>query len=115
MGSVPHGKLGPVGILAGYVTYPEALALLEPAANRLKENFCHLGTKAVGKLVVDGYNWWARKNVLGQDTWQTERGKIYKELKARTSENHVFNDALFRTPVTGVPGITAQSLLVSVS
>ena len=95
------------------MTYPEALALLEPAANRLKENFS-TWDKAVENY-VDGYNWWARKNVLGQDTWQTERGKIYKELKSTDIGKTLFNDALFKTPVTGVPGITAQSLLSSVS
>ena len=107
------GSLVQWGYLAGYVTYPEALALLEPAANRLKENFS-TWDKAVENY-VDGYNWWARKNVLGQDTWQTERGKIYKELKSTDIGKTLFNDALFKTPVTGVPGITAQSLLVSVS
>lgn len=107
------GSLAQWGYLAGYVTYPEALALLEPAANRLKENFSTWDKAA--ENYVDGYNWWARKNVLGQDTWQTERGKIYKELKSTDIGKSLFNDALFRTPVTGVPGITAQSLLVSVS
>ena len=100
------------GYLAGYVTYPEALALLEPAANRLKDQFSTWDKAA--ENYVDGYNWWARNNVLGQDPWQTERGRIYKDLKNTEAGAELFDDHMFKTAITGVPGLTAEQLLNSI-
>lgn len=100
------------GYLAGYVTYGEALALLEPAARALHDNFTSWDQAYENYL--DGYNWWARNNVLDQNIWETTRGKYYQTMKADRELQTLFDDALFRTPVVGVPGLTAEQLLASV-
>jgi hypothetical protein len=99
------------GYLAGYVTYPEALALLEPAARALHDNFTSWDQAYENYL--DGYNWWARNNVLGTDVWTTARGVCYQEMKASASLKAMFDDSLFKTPVVGVPNLTAAGLLQS--
>lgn len=100
------------GYLAGYVTYPEALALLEPAATLLHDHF--KSWDEAYENYLDGYNWWARNNVLGQNIWETERGKIYTAMKADPARSALFDNQLFKTPVRGVPGLTAEQVLASV-
>lgn len=100
------------GYLAGYVTYAEALALLEPAASLLHDNFTSWDEAYENYL--DGYNWWARNDVLNQNVWETERGVYYQEMKAHSGLKTMFDNTLFRTPVIGVPGLTAEQLLASV-
>lgn len=90
------------GYTAGYVTYAEALELLEPAATILCENFSSWDEAYENYL--DGYNWWARNDVLGQDIWETSRGKTYLEMKADPKLNSIFDDTLFETGVIGLPG-----------
>ena len=46
------------GYAAGYLTYPEALALLEPAATALHDNFS--SWEEACENYLDGYNWWSR-------------------------------------------------------
>ena len=89
------------GYVAGYVTYEEALALLEPAATILCENFSSWDEAYENYL--DGYNWWARNDVLGQDLWETTRGKLYREMKADPELGAIFDDSLFETGVIGLP------------
>ena len=89
------------GYTAGYVTYEEALALLEPAAMLLCESFSSWDEAYENYL--DGYNWWARNNVLNQDIWETQRGKIYLEMKADPAIGAIFDDTLFQTGVIGLP------------
>lgn len=89
------------GYVAGYVTYEEALALLEPAATILCQNFSSWDEAYENYL--DGYNWWARNDVLDQDVWQTARGKLYLEMKADPATAHIFDDTLFETGVIGLP------------
>lgn len=89
------------GYLAGYVTYSEALALLEPAAALLKENFSSWDEAYENYL--DGYHWWARENVLGQDVWASDRGLLYLEMKDDPLMGPLFDDSLFRTGVIGLP------------
>lgn len=96
------------GYTAGYVTYSEALALLEPAATLLRENFSSWDEAYENYL--DGYNWWARNDVLNRDIWDTPRGRIYQ----RMADSEIFDDALFETGVIPVPGVTAAELLQSV-
>ena len=96
------------GYTAGYVTYPEALALLEPAATLLKENFSSWDEAYENYL--DGYNWWDRNDVLDRDIWDTPRGRIYQ----RMADSEIFDDALFQAGITPVPGITAEQLLQEV-
>lgn len=99
------------GYTAGYITYPEALALLEPAAKLLHDNFKSWDEACENYL--DGYYWWARENVLGKDPWTESRGRDTASV-LRVYRIHIFDDSLFREPVKGVPGLTAESLLASV-
>ena len=100
------------GYLAGYLTYPEALALLEPAVTLLHDNFKNWDEAYENYL--DGYNWWARNNVLGKNVWETYRGEIYQNMKKNEETAALFNNGLFKTPVKGVPNLTAEQLLASV-
>lgn len=96
------------GYTAGYISYAEALVLLEPAATLLKENFS--SWEEACENYLDGYNWWARNNVLDTDIWNTERGKIYTRLK-ETYGDELFNDKLFRTKIIPVPDLTIDDIL----
>lgn len=89
------------GYTAGYVTYEEALALLEPAAAILCENFSSWDEAYENYL--DGYNWWARNDVLGRDIWETSRGGYYLKMKADPKTAGIFDDSLFETGVIGLP------------
>lgn len=97
------------GYAAGYLTYPEALALLEPAATLLHDNFKDWDEACENYL--DGYNWWARENVGTKDPWTVTRGSYLKKLMQNYGK--VFDDSLFRTPVKGVPNLTAEQLLAA--
>lgn len=98
------------GYAAGYLTYPEALALLEPAAAALRENFS--SWEEACENYLDGYNWWARENVGNKDPWTVTRGPYLKNLMEKNPA--VFDDALFSAPIKGVDGISAETLLASV-
>lgn len=99
------------GYMAGYITYPEALALLEPAAKRLQENFKNWDQAYNNYL--DGYYWWAREDVLNKDPWASGRGLITSGMLELYGPR-LLDDDLFKTPIQGVPGVTAESLLLSV-
>lgn len=98
------------GYAAGYLTYPEALALLEPAAAALRENFS--SWEEACENYLDGYNWWAREDVGSKDPWTVTRGPYLKNLMEKNPA--VFDDALFSAPIKGVDGISAETLLTSV-
>lgn len=49
------------GYVAGYITYEEALKLIEPAAQMTAETFSSWDEFYLNYL--DGYNWWARNDV----------------------------------------------------
>lgn len=98
------------GYAAGYLTYPEALALLEPAAVSLRENFS--SWEEACENYLDGYNWWARENVGNKDPWTVTRGPYLKNLMEKNPA--VFDDALFSAPIKGVDGISAETLFASV-
>ena len=99
-----------LGYAAGYLTYPEALALLEPAAKLLHDNFEDWAEACENYL--DGYNWWARENVGTKDPWTVTRGPYLKKLMQENKA--LFDDALFQTPVKGVNGLSVKALLESV-
>lgn len=98
------------GYAAGYLTYPEALALLEPAATALHDNFS--SWEEACENYLDGYNWWARENVGSKDPWTVTRGPYLKNLMEKNPA--VFDDALFSAPIKGVDSISAETLLASV-
>lgn len=89
------------GYLAGYITYAEALELVEPAARLLDENFSSWDEAYENYL--DGYHWWARENVLNQDVWDSERGLLYLEMQEDPEMSPLFDDTLFRTGVISLP------------
>jgi len=95
------------GYAAGYLTYAEALVLLEPAAIRLCKNFSSWDEAYENYL--DGYNWWARNNVLDQDIWQTTRGEKYAKMKDKYDT--LFDDSLFEVGVIPVPNLTIEDIL----
>lgn len=99
------------GYTAGYVTYAEALALLEPAATLLCENFS--SWEEAYENYLEGYNWWARNDVLDKNIWEVNRGNSYKTIVADKQYN-VLDDTLFETGVIPVPGVTAEQLLEQV-
>lgn len=97
------------GYAAGYLTYEEALVLLEPAARLLAEHFS--SWDEANENCVDGYNWWARLNVLGKDTWETPRGAAYQN--SRNANRALLDDSLFQTGVIPVPGLTIDDILAT--
>ncbi len=99
------------GYTAGYVTYAEVLALLEPAATLLCENFS--SWEEAYENYLEGYNWWTRNDVLDKDIWSINRGNSYKSIVADKNYN-TLDDTLFQTGVIPVPGVTAEQLLQSV-
>lgn len=89
------------GYTAGFLTYTEALELMQPAAQRLCETFSSWDEAYENYL--DGYHWWARRDVMGQDIWQTVRGKSYAMMKEDPAVSLLFDDTLFQTGVIGLP------------
>lgn len=89
------------GYTAGYLTYAESLALLEPPAAILQENFSSWDEAYENYL--DGYHWWARENVLDTDVWETSRGQRYLRMK-NGEDAAIFDDSLFHKEIIPVPG-----------
>lgn len=85
------------GYHAGCLTYEEALALVEPAAQLAVENFS--SWEEFYENYLDGYNWWARNNVVGMDPWETERGPLCRKML----EDPILDDTLFQTGVIPLP------------
>lgn len=96
------------GYSAGWLTYAEALALLEPAAAKLQANF--FSWDEAYENYLGGYCWWARENVLNQDIWQTERGRAYQKMKETPATAAIFDDSLFQSEIISVPGLSADML-----
>lgn len=104
------------GYIAGYITYEEALALVEPAAQLTQETFTSWDEFYLNYL--DGYNWWARTDVYTErDRYETEMKKAYGGTlpegyeywmalpRATYYQNTVkrTDDTLFETGVIGLP------------
>ncbi len=65
------------GYLAGYITYEEALELIEPAARLAQANFADWDEFYLNYL--DGYNWWARNDVYtAQKEYKEQVNQIYE-------------------------------------
>ena len=95
------GTLAQWGYLAGYVTFPEALTLVEPAAKILRQKYSSWD-EAYKAYLFQYYNWPEASD--GQtDIWQTPRGEIYQKLKEDPATGFIFDDSLFTAPVIGVP------------
>ena len=91
MGSVPRKPSGAVGYLSGYVTYAEALAMVQPAAETLCSRYSNW--KQLQKDYLEGYMKWAG---LNGNVWTTERGKLYDTILNDPNMNGVFDNTLFR-------------------
>lgn len=100
------------GYESGYVTYPEALALLKPAVELLRKNFQNWDEAYDNYL--DGYYWWARENMLDKDPWTDGTRGTVTGMMLRAYREKLMDDTLFETPVNDVPGVTAQQLFASV-
>jgi len=98
------------GYVSGYVTYPEALALLEPAATLLAENFS--SWEEAYENYLDGYVWWAREDISDcEDIWHTARGYHYQVIK--NMHGHLFDDSLFQTGVIPVPNLSIEDVIAT--
>ena len=88
------------GYLTGYVTYYEALELVEPAAQKLAKDYS--SWKAVYTDYLKGYCGWAGLQV--SNVWQSDRGLVYDELMADPDMAPFIDDTLFKTGVIALPG-----------
>lgn len=89
------------GYTAGFLTYEEALALIEPAAQMTAETFC--SWEEFYENYLDGYNWWARNNVLEKDVWTVFRGSRCRSMLDSYTMKDTLDDTLFETGVIGLP------------
>lgn len=107
------------GYTAGYLTYEEALELTEPIARSAAETFD--GWEEFYLNYLDGYNWWARNDVIGMRTeyenklvlengklpetyqywWSMPRADYYRILQKRLGST--LDDTLFTTGVIPLP------------
>lgn len=99
------------GYEAGYVTYEEALVLLEPAAKRLQASFS--SWRRAYENYLDGYGWWSGTGYAGQNVWETERGKLFELMIKNERIAPIFDDSLFREGVIGIQGLTADQVKAS--
>ena len=83
------------GYTAGYVTYKEALELLEPAAEELTEKFD--AWDEVYENFLDGYYWCLREDLGDKTVWDTDLGMAYQYLKNSPDTRTLFNDRLLET------------------
>jgi len=105
------------GYTAGYLSYEEALELVEPAARLAKETFS--SWEEFTRNYLDGYNWWARNDVYAaREEGEAELKKRYGGALPDNYEpwmslpraiyydwaSHHFDNSLFETGVIGLPG-----------
>lgn len=86
------------GYLAGYVTYPEALELVQPAAQGIDQRFSSWQDAYENYL-----GGWAQWSGSSGNLYETERGKLYLELRANPEVNILLDDTLFQTGVRPLP------------
>ena len=80
------------GYTAGYVTYNEAMELLEPAAQELTEKFD--SWDAVYENFLEGYYWCLREELGDKTVWETELGMAFQYLKNSPDTRSLFDDAM---------------------
>ena len=80
------------GYTAGYVTYGEAMELLEPAAEELAERFS--SWDQVYENFLEGYYWCLREDLGDGTVWDTDLGMAYQYLKNSPDTRSLFDDAV---------------------
>ena len=88
------------GYLAGFVTYREALEMVEPAARKV----CQLygsWKEAYTDYLTGWVNW---SGQTASDVWQTSQGQLYQTILEDPAMAHILDDTLFRDGVIGLPG-----------
>lgn len=85
------------GYTAGYVTYDEAMELLEPAAEELAKTF--QGWDEVYENFLEGYYWCLREDLGDRTVWETDVGMVWQYLKNSPDTRTMFNDEIFETGV----------------
>lgn len=88
------------GYLAGYVTYYEALELVEPAAQALCDQFS--AWEAAYENYLEGWCAWSGQDAA--DVWQTSRGLLYREMRTTPDMARLLDDNLFQAGVVPLPG-----------
>lgn len=91
------------GYLAGYLTYSEALELVEPAARRTQAAYS--SWQEAYEAYLNGYYGWAGQDTA--DVWTSERGLLYQTMLADPIMAPLLNDNLFTAGVTGLPDMAA--------
>jgi len=98
------------GYIAGYLDCKEAQALIEPAAQRLKEEF--ISWEEVQNNWLDGYCFFANVDRKASNTDYTNRLSIYKTLKKEQKEEDLlYDDGLFTGAIVPVSGVSYQTIL----
>jgi len=99
------------GYRAGYISREEAHALIEPAAELIKEQF--ISWEEVWQNYLDSYAWWCAKMDLEKDEEEyAKRLAVYENLKtAENVENPLFDNNLFVSKILPVEGISYEDLL----
>ena len=80
------------GYTAGYVTYGEAMELLEKATEELTEKFD--SWDEVYENFLEGYYWCLREDLGDKTVWDTDLGMAYQYLKNSPDTRTLFNDQL---------------------
>ncbi len=86
------------GYTAGYVTYGEALELLEPAVQELEKKF--ESWDEVYENFLDGYYWCLREDLGDKTVWDTDLGMAYQYLKNSPGTRTLFDNELLETEST---------------
>jgi len=81
------------GYTAGYVTYSEALSLLEPAAEALRTTFS--SWEQVYENFLEGYYWCVREDLGDAGVWDTDLGLSWQYLKNSPDTRTLFNNGMF--------------------
>lgn len=89
------------GYMAGYITYAEALELIQPAAELTAKTFS--SWEEFYENYLDGYNWWARIDMTDKDLWEWLRGSSCRSMLDDPELAPIFDDTLFQTGVIGLP------------
>lgn len=81
------------GYTAGYVTYGEALELLESAVQELRKKF--ESWDEVYENFLDGYYWCLREDLGDKTVWDTDLGMAYQYLKNSPDTRTLFGNGIF--------------------